>query len=123
MLDPCVFVERGKIHRIIEVRNLASLANNSRWTALFSKLEGHRVPARLKHVAWSEVSAWSVWIIPVPHYLEVVTAGPVHFREIEWVEFDYAGRESGCNLCSAAVREAKLTSELFDRVVRVIGYR
>ena len=115
-----VFVERDKVYRIVEERNLASLANNSRWTAFFSQLSSHRMPARLKHIAWSKVSEWSVWIIPVPHYLEVVAAGPVHFREIEWVEFDCA--ERGCDVCTATARKAKLTSEVFGQIVRVIGY-
>ena len=70
-------MEREKAYRIIEERNLVSVANNSRWIRLFATLLGERVPARLKHIAWPEMSEWSVWIIPVSHYLEVVAAGPV----------------------------------------------
>lgn len=116
-------MEREKVYRIIEEQNLVSLANNSRWTHLFSKLSNQRIPARLKHIGWPETSAWSVWIIPVPHNLEVIAAGPVHFREIEWVDFDCGERGVQADVCSAAAREAKLTSEVIGQVVRVFGYR
>jgi len=116
-------VEREKAYRIIEERNLVSLANNSRWTSLFSTLSSQRIPARLKHIAWPEMSEWSVWIIPVPKYLEVVAAGPVHFREIEWVDFDCGKAGALCDVCTGAAADAKLTSEVIGQVVRVFGYR
>ena len=116
-------MEREKVYRIIEERNLVSLANNSRWTSLFARLLSERIPARLKHIAWPELSEWSVWIIPVPKYLEVVAAGPVHFREIEWVDFDCSKAGAECEVCSSAARDAKLTSEVVGQVVRVFGYR
>jgi len=116
-------VEREQAYRIIEARNLVSLANNSRWSSLFAKLLNERIPARLKHIAWSEMSKWSVWLIPVPRYLEVVAAGPVHFREIEWVDFHCGDAGVECDLCSVAAREAKLTSQVVGQAVRVFGYR
>lgn len=116
-------MERNKVYRVVQERNLVSVANNSRWTSLFSKLSSQRIPARLKHVAWPEVSLWSVWITPVPHYLEVVSAGPVHFREIEWVDFDCGERGVPCDVCTTAAGEAKLVSEIVAEVVRVFGYR
>ena len=116
-------MDREKLYRLVEERNLVSLANNSRWTNLFAKLLSQRIPARLKHVGWPEMSAWSVWIIPVPKYLEVVAAGPVHFREIEWIDFDCGVRGLQPDMCTAAAHEAKLTSEVVDCVVRVFGYR
>jgi hypothetical protein len=116
-------VDREKLYRLVEERNLVSLANNSRWACLFAKLLSQRIPARLKHVAWPELSAWSVWITPVPNYLEVVAAGPVHFREIEWIDFDCGERGIESDVCTAAAREAKLTSEVVEQVVRVFGYR
>jgi len=115
-------VERDKVYRVIEERNLASFANNSRWHGLFSRLSGHRIPARLKHIARPQMSDWSVWIVPASNYLEVVSAGPVHFREIEWVDFDCKG-DVDTAACTAAVREAKLTSEVVGQTVRVFGYR
>jgi len=116
-------VDREKVYRLIGEQNLVSLANNSRWINLFSKLSGRRIPARLKHIAWPELSDWSVWILPVPNYLEVVAAGPVHFREIEWVDFDRGKGGVECDVCNTAAREAKLTSELVDGTLRVFGYR
>ena len=115
-------LERDKVYRVIEERNLASFANNSRWNDLFSTLLSYRIPARLKHLAWPEVSDWSVWIVPTSNYLEVVSAGPVHFREIEWVDFDCNGAVDPA-ACTAAVRAAKLTSEVVGQTVRVFGYR
>jgi hypothetical protein len=116
-------VEREKVHRIIEERNLASLANNTRWASLFSNLLSHRVPARLKHVGWLEMSDWSAWLVPALNYLEVLSAGPVHFREIEWIDFDCGKSDVAQQACSAAARDAKLTSEVVGHVVRVLGYR
>ena len=116
-------VEREKVYRAVEVRNLASLANNTRWDTAFRKLSEHRVRARLKHVAWPDMSNWSAWIIPAENYLEVVSAGPVHFREIEWVDFDCADSDLKLQQCLASVGESKLTAEVIDQFVRVFGYR
>jgi hypothetical protein len=116
-------VEREKVYRTVEARNLASFANNTRWKAVFGKLSDRRIRARLKNVAWPEISDWSVWITPAENYLEVVSAGPVHFREIEWVDFDCADGDVQLQECVAAARECKLTAEVIDHVVRVFGYR
>ena len=115
-------LKRDKVYRVIEERNLASFANNSRWNGLFSRLLSHRIPARLKHVARPQMSDWSVWVVPASNTLEVVSNGPVHFREIEWVDFDCKG-DVDTAACTAAVREAKLTSEVVGQTVRVFGYR
>jgi hypothetical protein len=117
-------VEREKVYRVVHERNLASFANNTRWASALRKLASHRLSARLKHVARAEVSRWSPWLVPSDHYLEVVSAGPVHFREIEWVDFDCAGSDLSTEECLATLRESKVTTEVIDQeVVRVFGYR
>jgi len=116
-------VERETVHRVVEQRQLASFANNTRWNNVFSKLLNHGLRVRLKHVAWAETSDWSAWLVPAKNYLEVVSAGPVHFREIEWVEFDCACGDIRLEECVAAARESKLMVEVVNQYVRVFGYR
>jgi hypothetical protein len=116
-------VEREKVYRTVQARNLASFANNTRWKTALFKLATHQTRARLKHVAWPEVSDWSGWIVPVENYLEVMAAGPVHFREIEWVDFDCGSDGENLRDCLAVVRDSKLTAEVIDQFVRVFGYR
>lgn len=111
------------VYRIVEERGLASFANNCRWNSLFAGLMAQRVRARLKHVACTEISPWASWIVPAQNYLEVLSAGPVHFREIEWLDFDCTGSALRADELVAVVHEAKLTTEAMADFVRVFGYR
>jgi hypothetical protein len=116
-------MESEKVRRIVAERNLVPLANNTRWASLLAQLALQPVPARLKHIAWPEVSDFSVWVLPSPNFMEVTRAGPVLFREIEWLDFDCAERDGALGAYVAAAAEAKLTSEVLGQVVRVFGYR
>jgi hypothetical protein len=106
-------MEREKVHRVVEGRQLTSFSNNTRWNSLLSELRPHRLKARLKHVAWPEMSGRSGWwIVPSANYLEVESAGPVHFREIEWIDFDCAESYVTPEQLVVAVGSSKLTAEV-----------
>lgn len=122
-LEATVGKTRAKVRRAVEERGLVSVANTSRWSRFFPRLVEKGLMARLKHVVWPEISDWSKWIIPSPGYVEILSAGPVHFREIEWIEFDCSAAGNQVELCCAAAHEAKLTAEVLGHVVRVVGYR
>ena len=79
---------KSKVIKVRESRGLASYANKTRWTEALSELESFDLLARLKWLFDDELSKWSRWIIPVPGYLEVLSFGPIPFREIEWLEIN-----------------------------------
>lgn len=80
---------------------------------------------------WSgdeDPSPWEGWvIIPVNGYLETGRAGPVPFREVEWVEIDSRQKNGGGRLVVAdqtdelirALEKASIDYQITDGVFRI----
>ena len=118
-----------KLLKEIERRGLASFANNTRWGSFLRSIEDMGFTCRVKPVLWGGPSPWSGWLLPVDGYLEVTAAGPLPFREIEWIEFDTNGAslpESPSSVDLLIQQSASASLPITDDgtgVVRVWGYR
>lgn len=115
-------------------RQLASFANNGRWSAALAALLTLDVRIRLKRVTDDEASDWGRFCLPVPNVVEPLSFGPVEFREIEWLEVDPIVSERRGALVddleidlSARIekflRGSKMVWKFVDGKYQLIGYK
>lgn len=118
----------------IERRGLAGYANDTRWQKFLGSIVPLDMDCRVKWI-FGGPSRWNRWLLPADGYFENVSAGPIVFREIEWLELDPATQRTHDrpdevdNVAAAAalmeaVESARLVaSDAGDGRVRVWGYR
>lgn len=108
---------RSKAKRIVEERNLAAYASDTKWAEFFRIVCDQKIELEIKYIN-SEVpgKAARVWV-PTGNYVETAEMGPVLYVFIEWVRsVDIAG-------VSALARTVGLEYSVESKKVVVYGYR
>lgn len=75
---------RRKARKLANARNLAALANDTKWGEFFAEVERLRIPLQVKLLYEDEAFA-STWVwVPVVNYVDSGN-GPELFVFVEWV--------------------------------------
>lgn len=75
---------RSKARKLANARNLAALANDTKWGEFFAAVESLRIPLQVKLLYKNEPSGMTrVWV-PVTNYVDS-KYGPELFVFVEWV--------------------------------------
>jgi hypothetical protein len=108
---------RLKARKIANARNLAALANDTKWGEFFSEVYEQRIELQVKFID-SEFLAneSSIWI-PAPNYIEGFNIGPELFAFIEWV------RSKNIENVSKIALRVGLEYAISDGSVTVFGYK
>lgn len=108
---------RTKARRISNERNLAALANDTKWAEFFSEAHTRELTFEIKYIdadtPTKECRAW----IPAKNYIETIECGPELFVFIEWV------RSSNTEEVSELAKFIGLEHFEIDGKVIVYGYK
>lgn len=75
---------RKKARRLADARNLAALANDTKWREFFAEIVSYGIPLQVK-VLYQDHAYDFTWVwVPHPNYLDSMH-GPNLFVFIEWV--------------------------------------
>ena len=107
---------RRKARNLANERNLAALANDTKWGEFFTEVDRLGIPLQVKLLYENEASeSTRVWV-PVPNYIDSIN-GPELFVFVEWV------RASAVAGISHVARTAGLEYSVNNAEVTVYGYK
>src|SRR5829696_4321066 len=110
------FASRNKARKLANARNLAALANDTKWGEFFSAVERLELPLQVKLLYEDQAYDMTrVWV-PAKNYVDSKN-GPELFVFVEWV------RASAIEDVSRIARTAGLDYSLNEAEVTVYGYK
>jgi hypothetical protein len=110
------FELRDKARKITNSRNLAALANDTKWKELFSVIQSQSISLEFKFIDTEEATKSTRSWVPTGCYIESMEFGPELFVFIEWV------RSKNSALVEIA-KNVGLAFEVENGNVTVYGYK
>ncbi len=110
---------QDKVKAEIEMRNLTSHMNQTKWSRILPCLNSLEAEIKLKWLLDNQPTNWSSkYLIPADGYFEEIILGPIPFREIEWLDLKPKESEKMTNL----LKELNIPYSIEADVFRIWGY-
>ena len=110
------FASRRKARNLANGRNLAALANDTKWGEFFAEVDRLGIPLQVKLLYEDEAYESTLVWVPAPNYIDS-TNGPELFVFIEWV------RASALEDISRIAGTVGLEYSVSDAEITVYGYK
>lgn len=108
---------RSKARKIANSRNLAAMANDTKWSEFFSKVSAQLIELEVKFINADLPTKESIIWIPSANYIEGHQIGPELFTFIEWV------RSRDIENLSLIAANVGLDHVIHENKITVFGYK
>jgi hypothetical protein len=108
---------RNKARRVTNERNLAGLANDTKWSELFGEIHSMGLMIEVKFIDSENISEPTRIWIPASNYIEGMAVAPELFCFVEWV------RSSSNEALATLAEKVGLVYETNSDTTTVYGYK